>query len=46
MVMLVDVTKCAVPFSSLADELTDVGTKMNLKIHVMNEDIFNAMHHI
>lgn len=46
MVMLVDIAKCSIPFSSLSDELTEAGDRMNLKIHVMNEDIFNAMHHI
>ncbi len=46
MIMLVDITKCTVPFSQLADELTDAGSKMNLTVHVMHEDIFNSMHRI
>ena len=46
MIMLVDISKCTVPFSKLSDELTDVGNGMNLKIHVMHEDIFNAMHRV
>ena len=46
MIMLVDISSCAVPFSSLQDELEAIGTDMNLKIHVMHEDIFNSMHRI
>ena len=46
MVMLVDITKCAVPFSALVDELEAAGVAMGLKIHVMHEDVFNAMHRI
>lgn len=46
MIMLVDITKCTVPFSELADSLTAAGSEMNLAVHVMHEDIFNSMHHI
>ena len=46
MVMLVDISKCTVPFSALVDELEAAGTDMGLKIHVMHEDVFNAMHRI
>ena len=46
MIMLVDISSCAVPFSSLQDELEAIGADMNLKIHVMHEDIFNSMHRI
>lgn len=46
MIMLVDISECSVPFSQLADELTETGKKMNLDVHVMHEDIFNAMHRI
>ena len=46
MIMLVDITKCTVPFSALVDELEAAGTDMGLKIHVMHEDVFNAMHRI
>ncbi|WBY64765.1 MAG: UPF0237 protein [Thermocaproicibacter melissae] len=46
MIMLVDISKCTVPFSQLSDELTSVGNEMNLKVHVMHEDIFNSMHRI
>ncbi len=46
MVMMVDISKSTVPFASLADTLSALGDKMNLKIHVMHEDIFNSMHRI
>jgi ACT domain-containing protein len=46
MIMLVDISKCTVPFSQLSDELTTTGNEMNLTAHVMHEDIFNSMHRI
>ena len=46
MIMMVDISSCAVPFSTLQDELEAAGIEMNLKIHVMHEDIFNSMHRI
>lgn len=46
MIMLVDISKCLVPFSQLSDELIDAGSDMQLTIHVMHEDIFNSMHHV
>lgn len=46
MIMLVDISRCTIPFSQLSDQLTAAGSDMNLKIHVMHEDIFNSMHRI
>ena len=46
MIMMLDISSCAVPFSTLQDELEAAGSEMNLKIHVMHEDIFNSMHRI
>lgn len=46
MIMLVDISRCSVPFSELSDQLTAVGKDMNLTVHVMHEDIFNSMHRI
>lgn len=46
MIMFVDITKCTVPFVQLVDTLTAKGETMGVKIHVMHEDIFNAMHTI
>ena len=46
MIMFVEISKCSVPFSQLVDTLTAKGDEMGVKIHVMHEDIFNAMHKI
>lgn len=46
MIMLVDITKCAVPFSDLSEQLSSVGKDMDLSVHIMREDIFNSMHKI
>lgn len=46
MVMMVDISKCTVTFSELSDQLETLGDSMNLKIHIMHEDIFNSMHKI
>ena len=46
MIMFVDISKCTVPFDKLVDTLTAKGNDMGVKIHVMHEDIFNAMHKI
>ena len=46
MIMLVDISQCAVPFSTLKECFTTTGAKAGLHIHVMHEDIFNSMHKI
>lgn len=46
MIMLVDIQKLNVPFAELAEKLEELGNRMNLKIHIMHEDIFNSMHKI
>ena len=46
MIMLIDISKCTEKYTVLADKLTQAGQQMNLQIHVMHEDIFNAMHRI
>ena len=46
MIMMVDISKCSVPFSELSDRRTTLGGEMGLTIHTMHEDIFNSMHHI
>lgn len=46
MIMLVDVSKCDIPFAEFAQKLAEVGEEKNLVIHAMHEDIFNAMHKI
>ena len=46
MVMLVDITHATVKVADLADTFDALGESLNLKIHVMHEDIFNSMHKI
>lgn len=46
MIMIVDIDDLDVPFTVFAEELDVIGQQMNLKIHTMHEDIFNAMHTI
>ena len=46
MVMLVDITGAAAGVAELADIFDDLGAKMDLKINIMHEDIFNSMHRI
>ena len=46
MIMMVDISKCSIPFQDLVDALTASGEGMGLTIHVMHEDIFNSMHHV
>ena len=46
MIMLVDVDKCDIPFTSFADEISSLGEKTGLSMNAVHEDIFNTMHHI
>lgn len=46
MIMMADISECAVPFADFSDSLSEFGKENNLSIHVMNEDIFNSMHKI
>ncbi len=46
MVMLVDITGSTAAIAQLADEFDELGKSLNLKIHIMHEDIFNSMHKI
>lgn len=46
MVMLVDITKLAIPLAELSDKMSELGKSLGLSIYVMHEDIFNTMHHI
>ena len=46
MIMMVDISKSDIPFTTFSDELTAIGTEMGLTIHAMHEDIFNTMHHV
>ncbi len=46
MIMMVDISKSDMPFTEFSDMLDKMGKEMNLSIHTMHEDIFNAMHTI
>ena len=46
MIMLVDLEKLNSEFDILRDSLEKMGQENNLQIHIMHEDIFNAMHRI
>ena len=46
MIMLVDASRCEVPFAELATLLKDAGEEMGMQIRAQREDVFNAMHRI
>ena len=46
MLMIVDMTEAAVPFSKVADRLNEVGGEMGEVINIQRTDIFDAMHRI
>ncbi|MCL2099189.1 MAG: ACT domain-containing protein [Oscillospiraceae bacterium] len=46
MIMLVDISKCAVEFGEFADSLERTGREIGVVISVWHEDIFNSMHKI
>ena len=46
MIMIVEVPSNLENFRKVADDLESAGDEQNLKVHVMHEDIFNAMHKI
>jgi len=46
MIMMVDLTGSAIPFSTLVEKMDSLGKDLGLSIHVMHEDIFNSMHKI
>ena len=46
MIMIVQVEKLDVKFTEFVDKMTKAGKDAGLEIHVMHEDIFNAMHTI
>ena len=46
MTLLIEISKLGIDYSTFADKLVNAGKDMGLQIHVMHEDIFNAMHRI
>ena len=46
MIMICDITDITCDFGDFADKMKVLGDSMRMSIHVMHEDIFNAMHSI
>ena len=46
MVLLADVTELAVDFAELAADMASLGRELGLDIHIMRDDVFDAMHRI
>ena len=46
MIMIVDIERATIPFSSFVDVMAELGSNEGLVIHTMHEDIFNSMHKI
>ena len=46
MIMIVETDHLTVKFTEFVDSMEKTGKDANLEIHVMHEDIFNAMHTI
>jgi len=46
MIMLTDISACALPFAELSTLLEESGVAMGLDVRIQREDIFNAMHRI
>ena len=46
MIMLVNVDKSTISFSSLVQTLDDTGNEIGVSIKIQHEDLFNSMHRI
>ena len=46
MIMLVDISRCKVDFSTFIDRAEEMGKRTGTTVHVQHEDIFNSMHKI
>lgn len=46
MIMIVNIEKLTIKFTDFVDVLDKKGKDMNLEIHTMHEDVFDAMHKI
>jgi ACT domain-containing protein len=46
MTMLVDLSKCSVELSQLAKIMEETGNAIGVKVIIMHEDVFNAMHRV
>ncbi len=46
MIMLIEINRLDIEFTSFVDEMQRYGTELGMQIHVMHEDIFKSMHTI
>jgi ACT domain-containing protein len=46
MTMLVDLAKCSVELSELSKIMEETGNAIAVKVIIMHEDVFNAMHRV
>ena len=46
MTMMIEISDLTIDYADFADKLVKAGSEMGLQVHVMHEDIFNAMHRI
>lgn len=46
MIMMVDTSESATDFSTLADELSNMGKEIGMNIRLQHEAIFDAMHNV
>ena len=46
MMMILDTSNATKRFEAMADELTELGNQIGVKIKMQHEDIFNTMHRI
>ena len=46
MVMLVDLSKCSVELTQLSGIMEETGNEIGVKVIIMHEDVFNAMHRV
>jgi ACT domain-containing protein len=46
MTMLVDLAKCSVELSQLSKIMEEIGNSIAVKVIIMHEDVFNAMHRV
>ena len=46
MMMVVDVSACAIPVAELSLRMEEMGKEKNLSIRLQREDIFEAMHRV
>ncbi|MBQ2346891.1 MAG: ACT domain-containing protein, partial [Clostridia bacterium] len=46
MIMMVDISKCSVPFKELSEGLNKIGEQFGVKVHVTHEELFNTMYRV